>query len=39
MGFATDTEGAVIEVVARGALPVFFIVNWAFVGASDELWV
>ena len=36
MGFATDTVGAVIEVVARGAFPVFFIVNWACVGASDE---
>ena len=36
MSFASDTVGAVIDVVACGAFPVILIVDWAVVGASDE---
>ena len=36
MSFAADAEGTVVEVLACGAFPVVFVVNWAFVGASNK---
>jgi hypothetical protein len=39
LGFATDAVGAVIDVVACGAFPVIFVIDWAVVGAADETWV
>ena len=36
MSFAADAEGTVVAVLACGAFPVVFVINWAFVGASNK---